>query len=155
MNFHIALTSKHEYLTSKQAYFYIYKQIIEDIQQISQLPEIVDMIVDSYGKSSNNQVAISLHIPIVNTRGASTKFYQDIITKYENENCKSIKEFRHFIDENILNIYIYRYHNKKAFDHAKKFNSCVNNGTSGFQLLDYLLHERIVDKIHTSAKSKD
>jgi len=113
------------------------------------------MIVDSYEKSTVNQVAISLQLPIGKTRGVTTQLCRDIITKYENENCKSIKEFRHFIDENILNIYIYRYHNKKAFDHAKKFNSCVNNGTSGFQLLDYLLHERIVDKIHTSAKSKD
>jgi len=137
-----------------KAYILINKKIIEDIQQISELPEIVDMIMDSYGKSTDNQVAISLQLPIGKNRGVLTQLCRDIIKKYENKNCKSFKEFRHFIDENKLNIHIWRYHNKKAIDHAKMFNSCVNNGTSGFQL-DYLLRERIVDKSHTSAKSKD
>ena len=34
------------------------------------------------------------------------------------------------------------------------YNSCTDNGTSGYQL-DFLLRERIDDKSHTSSKSKD
>jgi len=48
------------------------------------------MIVDSYEKSTDNQVAISLQLPIGKTRGVSTQLCRDIIMKYKIKNVKNL-----------------------------------------------------------------
>ena len=109
---------------------------------MADLPEICDMIIDSYATSYDNQVAISLNLPIdKNRRGKSTNLCKNIISDYEIKNCQNLKEFKLFINNNKLNVRIWRYHKKSDPDHVPMYKSCINNGTSGFQL-DYLLRER-------------
>ena len=141
--------------TQPKAYFFVYKKY-NDIQQIADIPEIVDLIVDSYGKTLDNQVAISLQFPIVSTRrGKPTYSCRNIIKQFENQRCDNISSFKKFIDDNKLKLHIWRYHDKKdKVNHDKMFNSCTNNGTSGYQL-DFLLRERKTNNSDTLLKSKD
>jgi hypothetical protein len=59
-----------------------------------------------------------------------------------------------FINNNKLNVHIWRYHKKSDPDHVPMYISCVNNGTSGFQL-DYLLRERKAYDTETILIKKD
>ena len=148
----IKVVSASDACKQPKAYYFIYKKYNDDIQQLADIPEILDMIIDSYGKNYDDQIAISLKLPI-SSRGESNSC-GNIIKEYENLNCQNLNQFRKFINVNKLNIHIWRYHNKNNSDHERMYNSCVDNGTSGFQV-DFLLRERVVENSGTTLQSKD
>ena len=141
-----------EACNQKKAFYFIYRKFKDEIEQIADIPRIIDMITDSYGKSKDNQVAISLQLPIGSNRGVTLDECRLLIKKYENANIQNYVSFKNFFLHK--NIHIWRYHNKNDPDHEKMYNSCTDNGTSGFQL-DYLLRERIVHNTGTKLQSKD
>ena len=139
----IIMVNAEEACNQPKAYFFIYKKYEYRPNTMADLPEICDLFIDSYATTNDKQVAVSLHLPIdKNRRGECTPLCRNIISDYENSDCQNLKEFKMFINNNKLNVHIWRYHKKSdRLDHVPMFMSCVNNGTSGFQL-DYLLRER-------------
>ena len=144
----------YEACNQRKAFFFIYKKY-NDIKQLADIPEIVDLIMDSYGKNEDNQVAISLQLDVdMKNRGKSTDSSKNIIKEYENAKCDNLQRFKGFIQNNQLNLHFWRYHNKKDSNHDLMYDSCIDNGTSGFQL-DYLLRERNVDTTLVTMDHKD
>ena len=108
----------YEACNQRKAFFFIYKKYNDDIKQLADIPEIVDLIMDSYGKNEDNQVAISLQLDVdMINRGKPTDSSKNIIKEYENAKCDNLQRFKGFIQKNQLNLHFWRYHNKKDSNH--------------------------------------
>ena len=139
---------------TKGAYLLFYRRC-EGSSSISR--SIIDMIVDCYGKNkpnltNTNNVAVALKLPYstnTNKPGMANGPCINIIKKFKSAKIKTLNEFRKFITENNLKLYFWRQviYNKTVRD------SCVDNGSCGFQL-DFLLHWRATHE-ESNYKSND
>ena len=112
----------YEACNQRMAFFFIYKKYNDDIKQLTDIPEIVDLIMDSYGKNEDNQVAISLQLDVdMINRGKPTESSKNIIKEYKEAKVDSLAKFKNFIqkkkepNKKELNLHFWRYHNKMNF----------------------------------------
>ena len=102
---------------------------------------IIDMIIDSYGKNipnnnNTNNVAVTLKLPLTNKspQKASPKCIE-ILKNFKIANINTLDEFLNYIKDNSIELYFWR----QYVEEDVVRNSCVGNGTCEFQL-EFLLH---------------
>jgi hypothetical protein len=123
------------------AYLLFYQKIIDN--QGFMQNNIMDMVIDSYGKNTpnnnnTNNVAAALKLPFNNrSLQKATPNCIEIIRKFKIANIKTLDEFLRFIKDNSIELYFWRQYIEEDIVR----NSCVGNGTCGFQL-EFLLHWR-------------
>ena len=133
------VTAKEVINQKKPAYILVYKKCSED----NFMRDRYDMIMDTYGKDSDKKIAVALDISISSKyNGKPNTHCKEIIKKIQEANCQNINDIRKFITTNKYKLNFWRYYNAAKEDHNKIYNSCVANGTCGFQL-DFLIRERV------------
>ena len=126
-------------LSHKLVYILVYKKCTKD----GIMRDRFDMVMDSYGKDKEKKIAVALHFPCgSNSSGRPNKDCKEIIMKFQKSNCQNISDFRKFINDNEYKLNFWRYYKPEKKEHYSIYNSCVPNGTCGFQL-DFLIRERV------------
>ena len=118
----------------KEAYIFYYRRIPNPITR-----EVADLLADSYG--DDGRCAVAFHVSMeTNNNGKLTDSSFQIFNDYR-------KSFQNDLNQDIIE-YVKKHEIKLNFFRVldkNVLNSCVGNGTCGFQL-DFLLHERIVEQ---------
>jgi hypothetical protein len=127
------------------AYLFFYRKIPENELTCAIKNDVIDMIIDTYGNnitnhSNTNNVAVALKFPF-NTKKPEkpSRDCVDIIKAFKLANIQNLGEFLKFInrENNKIKMHFWRLYIEE--DVVK--NSCVGNGTCGYQL-EFLLHWR-------------
>ena len=118
----------------KEAYIFYYRRIPHPITR-----EVADLLADSYG--DDGRCAVAFHVSMeTNNNGkltdSSFQIFNDYRKKFQNDRNQDIIEY---VEKHKIKLNFFRVLDKNVL------NSCVGNGTCGFQL-DFLLHERIVEQ---------
>ena len=131
-----------EYIMKEEqgtAYTFFYRKIQGPVTR-----EVADLFIDTYG-TDFGKTAVAFSLPLCTETGNPTRKCLNIIDKFkqffeENPN----KTIIDFIKLNKTELHFWRHHTKDQLC----YDSCVPNGTCGFQL-DFLLHERLSQQDNT------